>query len=35
MNFYFKNTKEEIIMIEKDEEGYRNINICQFCEKIN
>ena len=35
MTFYFKNTKEEIIMIQKDEENYRNINIGQFCEKIN
>ena len=33
MAFYFKNTKKDIIMTEKDEEGFRNNNICQFCEK--
>ena len=31
--FYFKNTKKEIIMTEKDEEDYKNDNICRFCEK--
>ena len=31
--FYFKNTKRDIIMTEKDEEDYRNINLCRFCEK--
>ena len=34
MTFYFKNTKKDIIMTEKDEEDYRNNNICRFCEKI-
>ena len=33
MAFYFKNTKNDMIMIEKDEEDYRNNKICQFCEK--
>ena len=33
MAFYFKKTKEDIIMTEKDEEDYRNIDICRFCEK--
>ena len=33
MAFYFKNTNKAIIMTEKDEEGYRNINICRFYEK--
>ena len=33
MAFYFKNTKKDIIMTEEDEEDYRNINVCQFCEK--
>ena len=28
MAFYFKNTKEDIIMTEENEEDYRNINIC-------
>ena len=32
MTFYFKNTKKDIIMTEKDEEDYRNNNICSFCE---
>ena len=31
--FYFKNTKKDIIMTEEDEEGFRNNNICRFCEK--
>ena len=34
MAFYFKNTKEDIIMTEEDEEDYRNDNICRFCEKF-
>ena len=34
MTFYFKNTKEDIIMTEEDEEDYRNNNICRFCEKF-
>ena len=33
MNFYFKNTKKDIIMSEEDEENYKNTNICWFCEK--
>ena len=33
MAFYFKNTKKDIIMREDDEEDFRNINICRFCEK--
>ena len=33
MDFYFKNTKKDIIMTEKNEEDYRIINICRFCEK--
>ena len=33
MTFYFKNTNKDIIMSEKDEEDYRNNNICRFCEK--
>ena len=31
--FYFKNTKKDFIMTE-DEEDYRKINICRFCEKF-
>ena len=33
MAFYFKNTNKDIIMTEKDEEDYKNNNICRFCEK--
>ena len=33
MAFYFKNTKKDIIMTQKDEEDYKNNNICRFCEK--
>ena len=33
MAFYFKTTKKDIIMTEKDEEDYRKNNICRFCEK--
>ena len=33
MAFYFKNTKKDIIMTQKDDEDYRNNNICRFCEK--
>ena len=32
MAFYFKNTKKDINMKQKDE-GYRNNNNCRFCEK--
>ena len=35
MAFFFKNTKKDIIMTEKDEEDYRNNNIFRFCEKNN
>ena len=33
MAFYFENSKKYIIMTVDDEEDYRNINICRFCEK--
>ena len=33
MASYFKNTKKDINMKQKDEEDYRNDNICRFCEK--
>ena len=33
MAFYLKNTKKDIIMTKKNEQGYRNINICRFCEE--
>ena len=33
MAFYFKNTKEIIVITQEDEEDYRNNNICRFCEK--
>ena len=33
MAFYFKNTKKDIIITQKDEDDYRNNNICRFCEK--
>ena len=33
MVFYFKNAKKDIIMREKNEEGYRKINTCRFWEK--
>ena len=32
--FYFKNTKKDIVMTEKEEEDYRNNNVCRFCEKF-
>ena len=31
--FYFEKTKKDIIMTEKDEEDFKNITICRFCEK--
>ena len=34
MALYFKNTKKDVIMTQKDEEEYRNNNICRCCEKI-
>ena len=33
MAFHFKNTQRETIMTEENEEGYKNNNICRFCEK--
>ena len=33
MAFYFKKTKKDIIMTEKDEDYYKINNICRFCEK--
>ena len=33
MTFYFKNTNQDIIMTEEEEEDFRNNNICRFCEK--
>ena len=33
MAFYSKNNKKDIIMSEKDEEDFKNDNICRFCEK--
>ena len=33
MVFYYKNTIKDIIMTQEDEENYKNINICRFCEK--
>ena len=33
MAFYFKNTKKDIIMTQKNEEDFENYNICRFCEK--
>ena len=34
MTFYFKKTIKDINMIDEDEEDFKNINICRFCEKI-
>ena len=33
-DFYFKNTKKDIIMTDEDEEEYRNNTICRLCEKF-
>ena len=33
--FYFKNTNKDIVMTDEDEEDYKNINVCRFCEKFN
>ena len=33
VTFHFKNTNKDINKTEKDEEDYRNNNICRFCEK--
>ena len=32
MAFFFINSQEDIILTEKNEEDYRNNNICRFCE---
>ena len=32
MNFYFKNTKKEIVMTQDDEEDFKNSKVCWFCE---
>ena len=34
MAFYFKNTKEDIILTEKDEEILKMNNVCTFCDNI-
>ena len=33
MPFHFKNTNEDIIMTAKNEEDFKNNNLCRFCEK--
>ena len=33
MAFFFKNTREDIIMANENEEDFKNNNICRFCEK--
>ena len=33
MAFYFKNTKEDVVMTDDDEEDFKNDNICRFCER--
>ena len=33
MNFWFKNTKRDIIMKEEDQYEFENNNICRYCEK--
>ena len=33
MGFCFKNIKEDTIMTEDDEEDFKNIDVCRFCEK--
>ena len=33
MNFWFKNTSEDIIMTEEDKQDFENDNICRYCEK--
>ena len=33
MDFRLKNTKEDIIMREEDEEDFKNNDVCRFCEK--
>ena len=33
MAFYFKNTQKDIAMTGKEEENYKKIIKCRFCEK--
>ena len=33
MNFWFKNTNEDIIMTEENKQDFENNNICRYCEK--
>ena len=33
MAFFFKKTNKDMIMTKKDNEDYRNNDICPFCEK--
>ena len=33
MAFYFKNTKEDVVMTDDDEEDFKNDNICRFCQR--
>ena len=33
MNFWFKNTNEDIITTEEDKQDFENDNICRYCEK--
>ena len=33
MNFWFKNTKKDIIMTQEDKEDFENNNNCRFCEE--
>ena len=33
MAFYFKSNNKDIILTEKDQEDFKNSNICRFCEK--
>ena len=33
MNFWFKNTKKDIIMTEEDKQDFEDNNICRYCEK--
>ena len=30
---YFKNTNKDIILTGEDQRGFKNTNICRFCEK--
>ena len=33
MNFYFENTKKDVIMTQEDKEDFNKNNICRFCDK--